>query len=121
MRPHRGALFLAFLSALGVIAAAVAAPWPIKVVFDYILTPGGMDGSWIATGLAAVSSDATSALAWVCGAILLVAVIDGTFAYTRDVLLAKTGQEVVGRIRSDLFAHLQRPAPAGNPSVARAA
>ncbi|MCH7703557.1 MAG: ABC transporter ATP-binding protein [Planctomycetes bacterium] len=112
VRPHRGALFLAFLSALGVIAAAVAAPWPIKVVFDYILTPGGMDGSWIATGLAAVSSDATSALAWVCGAILLVAVIDGTFAYTRDVLLAKTGQEVVGRIRSDLFAHMQRLAPA---------
>ena len=111
VRPHRGALFLAFLSALGVIAAAVAAPWPIKVVFDYILTPGGMDGSWIATGLAAVSSDATSALAWVCGAILLVAVIDGTFAYTRDVLLAKTGQEVVGRIRSDLFAHMQRLAP----------
>lgn len=111
VRPHRMALFLAFLSALGVIAAAVAAPWPIKVVFDYILTPGGMDGSWIATGLAAVSSDATSALAWVCGAILLVAVIDGTFAHIRDVLLAKTGQEVVGRIRSDLFAHMQRLAP----------
>ena len=63
-----------------------------------------------------MSSPSGSALAWVCGGILLIAVIDSVFSYIRDVLLAQTGQRVVGQLRQDLFAHLQTLSP---PDLAR--
>ncbi|MFQ5590750.1 MAG: ABC transporter ATP-binding protein [Phycisphaerae bacterium] len=101
----------ALAGALGVIAAQVAAPWPIKVIFDYVLSDK-MGSSWIADALSAVSSTATSALVWVCAAVLLIASADALFSFVRDVLLARTGQRVVGKLRQDLFAHLQTLSPA---------
>ncbi len=94
----------------------VAAPWPIKIIFDYIILPDNMGSSWMAQALGRVSSAPGSALAWVCGAILLIAVLDSLFSYVRDVLLAQTGQRVVGQLRQDLFAHLQTLSP---PDLAR--
>ena len=95
IRPHRRTLFWALLAAVGVSGMQVAAPWPIKIIFDYIILPDNMGSSWMAQALERVSSAPGSALAWVCGAILLIAVIDSLFSYVRDVLLAQTGQRVV--------------------------
>lgn len=108
--PHRLALGGAFAGTLGVIVAQIAAPWPIKVIFDYILTDK-MGSSWIAGALDRLSSGPMGALGWVCAAVLLFAITDAAFSHLRDVLLAQTGQRVVGRIRQDLFAHLQTLAP----------
>ncbi len=110
IRPHRWKLLGAFGAAFGTIAMQVASPWPIKIIFDYVLTDK-MRPSWITDALSAVSSGPTSVLAWVCGAILVVALLDAVFSYFRDVLLAQTGQRVVGKIRQDLFAHLQTLSP----------
>ncbi|MCH7849603.1 MAG: hypothetical protein IIB53_14730 [Planctomycetes bacterium] len=115
IQPHRRSLFWALLAAVGVIGMQVAAPWPIKIIFDYILSDN-MGSSWMARALDRVSSPSGSALAWVCGGILLIAVIDSVFSYIRDVLLAQTGQRVVGQLRQDLFAHLQTLSP---PDLAR--
>lgn len=101
----------ALVGALGVIAMQVAAPWPIKIIFDYVLSDK-MGSSWIAHVLSSISSSPTSALAWICAAVLLIAGVDTLFSYFRDVLLARAGQRVVGKIRSDLFAHLQTLSPA---------
>ena len=106
LRPHRKALFVALLASLGAIVAQLAAPWPIKIIFDYILTDA-MASSWIAETLGSVSSSPVAALGWICGAIMLIAAVDALFAYFRDVTLAQTGQRVVGDLRQDLFAHLQ--------------
>lgn len=106
VRPHRLAVLYAFLAAVGAIVTQVAAPWPIKVIFDYILSDK-MSSSWLAGALSRVSSGPVSALGWVCAAVMLLAAADALFTYIRDVVLAKTGQEVVGELRQDLFAHLQ--------------
>lgn len=106
LRPHRKALFVALLASLGAIVAQLAAPWPIKIIFDYILTDA-MASSWIAEVLDSASSSPVAALGWICGAIMLIAALDAIFAYFRDVTLAQTGQRVVGDLRQDLFAHLQ--------------
>lgn len=110
LRPHRWKLLGAFGGALGVIAMSIAAPWPIKVIFDYILS-SQMKPSWLSRTLADVAPSATVALAWVCGAVLLIAVADSVFSYVRDVLLAQIGQRVVGRLRLELFTHLQALSP----------
>ena len=106
-RAQSWGLLGALAGALGVIAMQVAAPWPIKVIFDYVLS-NKMAGSWIARIL---PDSPTAALAWVCAAVLLFAVGDAFFSYVRDVLLARSGQRVVGRLRHDLFAHLQTLSP----------
>lgn len=100
----------AMAAALGVVAMQLAAPWPIKVIFDYVLsTPS--DETWISRLLSGASSAPLSTLGWICGIVLVIAILDSFFAYLRDVLLAKTGQRVIGRLRHDLFRHLQRLAP----------
>lgn len=113
VRPHRLKLLGAFAASFGVIAMQVAAPWPIKVIFDDILFhKPKMASSWIGHFLSRFSDGPTTVLAWVCAAILLFAVLDAVFAHVRDVLLAKSGQRIVGRIRHDLFKHLQTLSPA---------
>ena len=37
VKPHWKALVIAFLATIGVVAANLAAPWPIKLVFDLVL------------------------------------------------------------------------------------
>ncbi len=110
---YRWHLFGALGAAVGATAVQIAAPWPIKVVFDYVLTDNMSPSSWFTAVLDRVTSGPTSALGWVCGAVLLLAALDAVFAHLRDVMLATTGQRIVGRIRQDLFAHLQTlPPPA---------
>ena len=110
VRPHRWKLLGALAASFGVITAQVLAPWPIKVIFDHILSDK-MAGSWLGRLMTWISAGPTAALAWVCGAIVVVAVFDGLCAHARDVSLAKTGQQIVGKIRRHLFRHLQTLSP----------
>lgn len=110
-RPHRVALLLALVGALGAVAAQVIAPWPIKIIFDHILSDN-MASSWLAGMVTWLAPDKAAVLRLVCGVIVLVAILDATFSHLRDVTLAQVGQRVVGNIRRDLFAHLQTLPPA---------
>lgn len=109
-RVHTRALGLALLASLGVIVVQVASPWPIKIIFDKVLSDS-MRTPWLNAALAYVAGNPTAILLWACGAILAIAVLDALFSYVRDVQLAQTGQRVVGKIRQDLFAHLQTLPP----------
>ncbi len=111
VRPHRWALACALAASIGAVAMQVAAPWPIKIIFDFILSDA-MASSRLGRLMQWLSSGPLSALAWVCAGVLLIAAIDSLFAYLRDVLLAQTGQRVVAELRQDLFAHLQTLSPA---------
>lgn len=108
--PYRLALVGALVGALGVVATSILAPWPIKIIFDYILPNNNSTG--VSSSLSVwIGTNRMTALACVCGAVLLIAIADALFSYLRDVLLAQTGQRVIGKIRQDLFAHLQTLSP----------
>lgn len=108
--PHRGPLLVAFCAALGSIVMQVLTPWPIKIIFDFILSDK-MGSSRLGELLNTWTNGPMSALAWVCGGVLAISALDSLFAYVRDVVLAQTGQRVVGQLRQDLFAHLQTLPP----------
>ncbi len=110
VKPHWKALLISFLATIGAVAANIAAPWPIKLVFDLVLGDA-MASSTIGLWFARLVDTKTGALAIICGLILVIAIAEACFAYFRDVLLAKTGQDVVGRIRQDLFRHMQKLSP----------
>jgi ATP-binding cassette subfamily B protein len=109
---HRRRLALAMVTAIGVVAAQVAAPWPIKVIFDHILMPSGkVRHNWLNDTLARFAPSPFTTLGWVCAAILLIAILDALFSYARDMLLGTVGQSIVGEVREDLFKHLQTLPP----------
>ncbi len=111
LRPHRMALLAAFLASFGAVAMQVASPWPIKLVFDVVINEDAMANTAIGQWFAAHAADKTIALAIICGCIVLIALAEASFCYVRDILLARTGQHVVGKLRQSLFRHMQRLSP----------
>ena len=110
LRPHRMALLAAFLASFGAVAMQVASPWPIQLVFDIVINDD-MANTAVGQWFAAHASDTTLALAIICGCIVLIALAEASFCYVRDILLARTGQQVVGKLRQSLFRHMQRLSP----------
>ena len=109
-RPHWKVLIVASVATLGAVGMGLAAPWPIKFIFDIVLSDAmatTMTGRWFA----AHAPTPAKALVAICASILVIALLESVFAYLRDVLLAQTGQKVVGKLRHDLFAHMQRLSP----------
>jgi ABC-type multidrug transport system fused ATPase/permease subunit len=107
LRSQRAGLALAVVSLLGVIAMELVAPWPLKIIFDHILLGHAMPGALAPLqGLLALGT--WPALLAMAGAIAVVALAAGGFAYLQLYTTAKIGYGITYRLRSLLFAHLQR-------------
>lgn len=104
---HRKHLILAIICALGYTGMRLLEPWPLKFVFDNVLvdaplvTPFGWLNDWLGT-------DRMRVLLLSVGAVLVFAMMRGVFYYYQSVLTSRVGQEVVIRIRQQLFSHVQR-------------
>ena len=104
---HWPRLLLAIVCALGYTAMRLAEPWPLKFVFDNVLidkplvTPFPWLNEWLGT-------DRMRVLLLAVVAVLLFAMFRGVFYYFQSVLTTQVGQEVVIKIRQQLFAHVQR-------------
>ncbi len=110
LKPHWKQMAIAMLATVGTVLMNVASPWPIKFVFDLVLSDS-MSDSTIGRWFEAVAASPTAAMVVICACILLIAVGQSVFSYVRDVLLAQTGQQVVGRLRHDMFRHMQMLSP----------
>jgi ATP-binding cassette subfamily B protein len=80
-------------------------PWPLKFVFDYLLKDTSFLPPW---ALPAGVDSRTWLLAIVCALIVLVYVCASFFAYLKEYLLNRLGEEVVFELRVALFRHIQR-------------
>jgi len=105
--PHRGALARSALASFGVSLTALLAPWPLKIVFDYVLAPPkGAHPEWFSRWL--VGIDPGWILAGAAVSVLAFTAINGALSYTATILSQVTGHQVVAAIRARLFAHTQR-------------
>ncbi len=107
LNAHKLTLVIAAISLLGATAMELLAPWPIKLVIDYVLLsqplPDSM--SWLAPLFAQGSQ---TALIVISCSIAVIALLSGGFAYLQTYLSAKVGYRLVYALRRELFAHLQR-------------
>ncbi|MDQ3696212.1 MAG: ABC transporter ATP-binding protein/permease [Chloroflexota bacterium] len=105
--PHWRTLLGALLCAIGYTAMRLAEPWPLKFIFDNVLTgiPIATPFPWLNH---TIGDDRIRILLVATGAILALAALRGVFYYYQSYLTSRVGQEVVLRIRRRLFAHLQR-------------
>ena len=107
LRARKWSIAFAFISLLGATAMELLAPWPIKLVIDYILLakPLSPPLAWLQPLFA---SGATVALAVFSCSIAVIALLSGGFAYLQTYLSAKVGYEMVYTLRRELFSHLQQ-------------
>ena len=104
---HRGALLGAVLCSIGYTAMRLLEPWPLKFIFDNVLTgvPLRLPVPWLDRAL---GGDRMRVLVAATAAILVFALLRGVFYYYQSFLTSRVGQEVVLKIRRQLFAHMQR-------------
>jgi len=107
LRPHRAALLAGAACLLGAALVEVARPWPLKIVFDYILIPrqhpiGGTVFDFLHQW------DPMMILSLAAGGILVVSLLSGVLNYAQTMILGNIGHRVSGAIRLQLFAHIQR-------------
>lgn len=105
VRGRRGMLGTAFLTTIGYMLLRLLEPWPLKLIFDYVLLdqplPAGLQflEQW--------ADGQQELLALLVGAIVLFALSSGFFYYWQNVLSSHLGQHVVAGMRLDLYRHLQ--------------
>jgi ATP-binding cassette, subfamily B, bacterial len=106
LKPWRGLVILSFV--LTVIAAivALAEPWPLAIVIDSVIgsnPPGGPLKNWFGT-----NPDPYRLLVFIVGAGFLIAVLSHGVRVINDYVNARVEQNMVLRLRSDLFRHCER-------------
>ncbi len=95
----------AALAVLAGTAADLLRPWPLKLVFDYLLKDITL---WRGGFVPPVGSSRTWMLAIVCGLILCVWLLASLAAYFGDFLSNRLAEEVVFELRVAIFGHIQR-------------
>ena len=104
---HRLRLGLSMLALLGGTGMALLRPWPLKVVFDYVLMPGARSrGNAVLAPLADL--DPIVLLGLAAAAIVLLSIVQGVLTYSHSVLSKTVGHRLVADIRLRLFSHVQR-------------
>jgi ABC-type multidrug transport system fused ATPase/permease subunit len=104
---HWPELLLAILCTIGYTGMRLLEPWPLKVIMDNVISahPFSLGIPWVDAHL---NGERTRLLAAASAALLVFALLRGVFYYAQSVLTSLVGQEVVIRIRRQLYAHLQR-------------
>ena len=107
LRDERWGLFASILCATGYTLTELAAPWPLKIIFDHILLgrPWPPSLAWLG-GLA--NSGTTLAVVIISLSLIFIAAFRAVFAYFQTYITSRVGHELVYRLRRELFAHLQQ-------------
>ncbi len=104
LRPHWKLLAVASIAMLVQSAADLLEPWPLKVVFDYVLGTK-RPPVWLAEWLPA---DALGVLNIAAAAVVAIAIIGALSSYTEKYLSTTVAKRVGYELRHMLYHHVQR-------------
>ncbi len=99
-RRHWGALAGATASTIALTVAQLAAPWPLKLAIDELVTDRGTQFD--------LDRGDLSTLAALAGLVLAIAVLNATAAFFSDFWLIRSGEQIVHDLRTAVYEHLQR-------------
>ncbi len=102
----KGELIAAVLCLIGFTATALLGPWPIKIIFDYILLSKSLPEALSFLGPVFERGSAFS-LGVLAGTLLLIALLRGFFSYFQVLITSKISFHFVYVVRRALFTHLQ--------------
>jgi ATP-binding cassette subfamily B protein len=108
LRPHWKALSIALIAVVGESLTDLLEPWPVKIVFDYVIESKPMHG-WMALSInSVVGTDRVAILGFAAVAVIVIAIIGAVSNYTENYLTLSVGQWVSHDLRSMLYHHIQR-------------
>ncbi len=106
--PHRYRLLLGIALVLLTSAIGLAAPWPLKIVVDDVLSDNGLSEP-LRRVLSVVRLDSPmGALAALSIAVILLAALAALVEYASDRLLNGVGERMLAGLREKTFSHMQR-------------
>jgi len=105
LRAHATVLSIAFVATIAATLMALAAPWPVKVVLDQVILGHPAKG-WLLGALNAFGGK-ENLLVLCAAAVVVIAVLQGVFEYTSEILQAQTAHRISNTLRRRLFKHLQ--------------
>lgn len=107
MAEQKGGLLVAAACTLLLAGADLLRPWPLKIIFDYILLnkPVPHHLSFLRTWLA---GGKTWPLVLVSFSLVLITMIKGFAAYSQMYITSRVGFKLAHSLRSEIFNHLQR-------------
>lgn len=106
LRSAKGHLTLAAGCLLGVTLMQLVAPWPLKLIFDYILLQKPIPSS-LAFLETVSQSWPLALLAGLAASITVIASMNGALSYAQSFVTSAIGHRLVFTIRRHLFAHVQ--------------
>lgn len=107
LRPHWRTLAVAFVAVLGETITDLLEPWPLKVVFDYVLGSKRMP-HWLGSLVAPIGHDKVAILEFAALAVISIATIGAVSTYFEKFLTTSVGQWVMHDLRRTLYHHIQR-------------
>jgi len=106
LKPFKTKLILSTLALFGVSFTTLLRPWPLKIVFDYLLQPAAVpDGHFLSP---LMNADPLTVIIIAAGAVLAIAGLNGFLEYSQSVPAKTAGHGITAAIRLQLFSHIQR-------------
>ncbi len=106
LKPFKMKLVLSALALFGVSIMTILKPWPLKIIFDYVLRSGKVSNNTFLAPLLALEPITVILIA--AGAVLALAILNGFLEYSQSILAKTAGHGVTAAIRLQLFSHIQR-------------
>jgi subfamily B ATP-binding cassette protein MsbA len=108
LRPHWKGLILALIAVLGIAAADILQPWPLKVVLDYVLA-GRHAPAWLESFMTfAFGGDKTAILNFAVVSVAVITLLDSASSYVETYVMTSIGQWVAHDIRKKVYHHVER-------------
>ena len=106
LRSAKRHLALAAGCLLGVTVMQLVAPWPLKLIFDYILLQKPLPQSLTFLD-PLIQSWPLAVLSGLAASLAVIAALNGALSYAQSFVTSKIGHRLVFTIRQHLFAHVQ--------------
>jgi ABC-type multidrug transport system fused ATPase/permease subunit len=103
----KASLFIAGVCTLGLSAMELLRPWPLKIIFDYILLNKPLP-HYLFFLKGTFQGGKALPLVIVSFTIILIALINSAFSYSQLFIISSIGHKLAHTLRSELFSHLQR-------------
>jgi len=103
---HWRLLSVAVFGMILAVASDLAKPWPLKLIFDYVLLERDLPprAAWLGRFL---GTEPVQLLLPICVIIVLIAVFNAIFSYMNKYLMSVVGETMVVEVRERIFVHLQ--------------
>ena len=108
LAPHTKALIVGIVAVLVEGLAALAEPWPLKIVLDDVVKAKAPQGWLNQAVFAAASGDRLVILKFAALGVLLIAAIGAISSYTEKSVTTNMAQWVMHDLRNALYSHIQR-------------